>query len=187
MRGQKWTLPDGKDISYFEGHLMGVYHIVEEGGVQDDELLVTALLHDILEDTQVTEKQLRNMFGIRIADNVKWLTRREGLSYEQYIDELLVHGSDEARLVKLADRLHNTNNLMNLGSEQWHEKKIDQAKYMLDKFPEREFAENTGKQRKINADNKNRGRTAGRKCRHIRTVSPFQVKRRHNFFTYSRA
>ena len=30
---------------------------------------------------------------------------------------------------------------MNLGSEQWHEKKIDQAKYMLDKFPEREFAE----------------------------------------------
>lgn len=139
--GQKWTLPDGKDISYFEGHLMGVYHIVEEGGVQDDELLVTALLHDILEDTQVTEKQLRNMFGIRIADNVKWLTRREGLSYEQYIDELLAHGSDEARLVKLADRLHNTNNLMNLGSEQWHEKKIDQAKYMLDKFPEREFAE----------------------------------------------
>ncbi|MEI3227529.1 MAG: HD domain-containing protein [Lachnospiraceae bacterium] len=139
--GQKWTLPDGRDISYFEGHLMGVYHIVEEDGVQDDELLVTALLHDILEDTQVTEKQLRNMFGIRIADNVKWLTRREGLSYEQYIDELLVHGSDEARLVKLADRLHNTNNLMNLGSEQWHEKKIDQAKYMLDKFPEREFAE----------------------------------------------
>lgn len=135
-RGQTWKLADGTDISYFEGHLMGVYHILEKEKTADDEMLVTALLHDVMEDTETEYGEIEEKFGTRVADNVRWLTKIKGGTYESYIDELLLHGSDVAVIVKLADRLYNTTNLMNLGSEEWHVKKIDQAKYMLDKISE---------------------------------------------------
>lgn len=140
-KGQTWKLADGTDISYFEGHLMGVYKILEKEEAADEEMLVTALLHDTMEDTGAEYGTIADKFGSHVAENVRWLTRVKGMSYEAYIDELLIHGSDVAVIVKLADRLYNTTNLMNLGSEEWHVKKIDQARYMLDKISGRDVQE----------------------------------------------
>lgn len=140
-KGQKWKLPDGTDISYFEGHLMGVYHILEKEKTADMEMLETALLHDILEDTGTQYEELEKRFGKQVAENVKWLTRTKEISYESYIDALILNGSDVALIVKLADRLHNITNLMNLGSEEWHLKKTGQARYMIEKISQHEVIE----------------------------------------------
>lgn len=140
--GQTWKLPDGTDISYFEGHLMGVYHILEKEEAADEEMLVTALLHDILEDTSTKYKDLEKRFGSQVAENVKWLTRTKEVAYETYIDELLLNGSDIALIVKLADRLYNITNLMNLGNEEWHLKKTGQARYMIEKISQYEVLGN---------------------------------------------
>jgi len=140
-KGQMWKQPDGTDISYFEGHLMGVYHILEKEEAADTQMLETALLHDILEDTSTKYEELEKRFGKQVAQNVKSLTRTKEIAYETYIDELLLNGSDVAVIVKLADRLHNITNLMNLGSEEWHLKKTGQAKYMIEKISQHEVAE----------------------------------------------
>ena len=70
----------------------------------DDEKTV-AYLHDVLEDTFVTEQTLRNLFGDRICDAVVSMTHCPVESYEQYVRRL---GQDPiARKVKLADLRHN--------------------------------------------------------------------------------
>ena len=56
--------------------------------VEGEDLKVTALLHDVLEDTRVTHDTLANLFGRRIADAVDALTRREGETYEAFIERV---------------------------------------------------------------------------------------------------
>ena len=70
-----------------------------------EEEKTVGFLHDILEDTFVTEETLRNLFGDRITDAVCAMTHRSEESYEAYIRRL---GENPlARTVKLADLAHN--------------------------------------------------------------------------------
>ena len=64
-----------------------------------------AYLHDVLEDTDVTEDELRNMFPNEIVDGVITLTHRKDESYFEYISR--VSTSKLAKKVKIADLLHN--------------------------------------------------------------------------------
>jgi GTP diphosphokinase / guanosine-3',5'-bis(diphosphate) 3'-diphosphatase len=89
--------------------------------------LQTALLHDVVEDTDVSVKDLRNEFGedvARCVDGVTKLTKLEFHSKEQRQAEtmrkmLLAMVSDiRVILVKLADRLHNMRTLGSLSQEQ---------------------------------------------------------------------
>lgn len=66
---------------------------------------VVALLHDTLEDTDVTAEDLRRQFGDGVADAVRTLTRRSGEDYFDYIRR--VKELPLARKVKLADLRHN--------------------------------------------------------------------------------
>ena len=73
--------------------------------VEGEEAKAAALLHDVLEDTDITEDTLRNLFGDRITDTVCTLTHRKGESYEAYICRI---GDDPpAARIKLADLRHN--------------------------------------------------------------------------------
>lgn len=93
---------DGK--SYFEAHLIPVSNLIRIV-TNDPDLIATALLHDILEDTNVTYEQLKWGFNERIANLVLELTH-EGTddNYGYYFPRLK---SKEAIMIKLADRLSN--------------------------------------------------------------------------------
>lgn len=69
-----------------------------------DEEKIVAYLHDILEDTQLTYKDLHDKFGVGIAMNVLLLTKEHD-KYEDYLGCL--SKSNIARKVKLADMFHN--------------------------------------------------------------------------------
>ena len=60
-----------------------------------------AYLHDVLEDTNVTEDELRNMFPNEIVDGVITLTHRKDESYFEYISR--VSTSKLAKKIKVAD------------------------------------------------------------------------------------
>lgn len=62
---------------------------------------ITALLHDILEDTEYTLEQLSQDFGEEIADAVLSVTRRDGESYMDFIKRSAEHPI--GRHVKLCD------------------------------------------------------------------------------------
>ena len=55
----------GTDVPY-EAHLLGVASLVLEGGGNQKEA-IAALLHDALEDTSATPKQIRKRFGRKVA------------------------------------------------------------------------------------------------------------------------
>lgn len=66
---------------------------------------VVAILHDTCEDTETTYDELLTEFGQSVADHVNMLTRREDVSYMDYINSL--KHNEVCRKVKIADLLHN--------------------------------------------------------------------------------
>lgn len=83
-----------------------------------DEMIAAAWLHDVLEDTSVSEGELRSAFGDEVADLVVELTNTSksisGLSRagRRKVDhERLSLVSKDAKIIKLADRLDNLSDL----------------------------------------------------------------------------
>lgn len=89
----------GRD--YYAAHVCDVVRRVHG----QDEIAV-AWLHDVLEDTDVTEEQLRKTFPTDVVDAVVALTRRPGESYEDYLRSLRMNPL--ALVVKLADIASNS-------------------------------------------------------------------------------
>ena len=100
-------------------------HPIEVAGILtdfnlDDQTIVTALLHDTIEDTLVTYAEIESAFGpdvARMVDGVTKLSKIEAMSENERAAEnlrkFLLAMSDDIRvlLVKLADRLHNMRTL----------------------------------------------------------------------------
>ena len=45
-------------------------YILERAGIDDEEVLAAAILHDVIEDTDVTHSDIKNIFNVRVADIV---------------------------------------------------------------------------------------------------------------------
>jgi (p)ppGpp synthase/HD superfamily hydrolase len=73
--------------------------------VESDYAKAVAWLHDVLEDTHVTVRDLELIFPTQIVDAVIALTMQYGQSYEKYMEAVAKHPI--ARLVKIADIKHN--------------------------------------------------------------------------------
>ena len=85
--------------------------------------ICSALLHDVVEDTDYTVEDIENMFGPKIAQIVDGLTKISGGIFGDHASaqaenfkKLLLTMSDDIRviLIKIADRLHN---MRTLGSQ----------------------------------------------------------------------
>lgn len=63
------------------------------------------LFHDLLEDTDATYEEIEKLSNARIAEAVKLLTKELGYIMQNYIER--IKNNDIAKMVKLADRIHN--------------------------------------------------------------------------------
>jgi (p)ppGpp synthase/HD superfamily hydrolase len=73
----------------------------------DEELQCIALAHDLVEDTDTTYDELREMgFTERVIQGIAALTKVPGETYDQYKDR--VKANPDAIKVKMADLRHNT-------------------------------------------------------------------------------
>jgi (p)ppGpp synthase/HD superfamily hydrolase len=89
-----------------DNHFLDVYQILQDDfGVEDQNILAAALLHDALEDTNTTYEELEQIFGKEIADMVDEVSHPKNYNDEQRKEyhEKLKHISPGAKLVKLAD------------------------------------------------------------------------------------
>ena len=81
------------------------FHLAEQ--MQTEHEVCVALLHDVMEDTDMTSSDLVEA-GIPAAyvETCRLMTHREGVPYERYVDAL--KDDPVARTVKLADLRHNS-------------------------------------------------------------------------------
>jgi (p)ppGpp synthase/HD superfamily hydrolase len=74
-----------------------------------------ALVHDVLEDTDYPEEELREKMGPDVMRIVDAVTNDDSLSWEEkkkkYIESVRA-GSDEAKAVATADKIHNAESLI---------------------------------------------------------------------------
>ncbi|WP_277283744.1 HD domain-containing protein [Sneathia sanguinegens] len=75
--------------------------------VDTEEEKIVALLHDTIEDTNITEQDLLNYgFSNKIVKAVKLLTHNKNVPYMDYIAK--IKDNELARKVKIADLTHNS-------------------------------------------------------------------------------
>ena len=92
-----------------------IFHPLHLAEQMDDEIsCCAALLHDVVEDTDVTLEQLAEEFPSEVVAVVKLLTRKDGDDYFDYIRA--IKSNPTARKVKLADLAHNSDQTRCVGS-----------------------------------------------------------------------
>ena len=84
-----------------------VFHPYEVAShMKDESSVCVALLHDVVEDTEVTIEDLRKQgFPQEVCEAVRVMTRESGVPYLDYVNEIKVNRI--ARRVKMADLQHN--------------------------------------------------------------------------------
>ena len=81
------------------------FHLAEQ--MEDEDTTIVALLHDVVEDTEITFADLAQMgFSQQVIGAIQAMTHAEGVPYLEYVDQ--IKDNPIARRVKLADLRHNS-------------------------------------------------------------------------------
>ena len=104
----------------FYTHPLEVAYMISDYNLKND-VIVASILHDIVEDTEVTVGMILDNFGWRIAEMVDRLTRDRPdgtkLTIEEVINNAYKKADKEVLLIKLIDRLHNMQTIGSISAE----------------------------------------------------------------------
>ncbi|MEL6383168.1 MAG: HD domain-containing protein [Cyanobacteria bacterium J06626_18] len=123
-------------------HPIGLLHLLfREGQVTDPIVLMGALLHDTVEDTDTTVAEIRAHFGESVATVVAQVTDDKSLpktTRKRLQIEHAVTLCDRAKLVKLADKIHNLRDLAQSPPADWPPERLrsycDWCKQVIDQL-----------------------------------------------------
>jgi guanosine-3',5'-bis(diphosphate) 3'-pyrophosphohydrolase len=111
-------------------HPIGVAnYLIDTGEVRDPSIIIGALLHDTVEDTQTTWEEIEKRFGVRVANYVREMTDDKSLDKEARKRSQIVAASQKSKgaaQIKLADKLYNLNDLSHQPPKDWSQLRIDQ-------------------------------------------------------------
>ena len=113
--------------------------LADLGKIEDEDLLCVALLHDVLEETPTTIKEITRHFGPRVSKLVQELTRQDfSGSWIERADRQLAEiavMSAEAQTIKLADRLSNTEEALRFRVDAKLQRYLWQSSRLLSAIP----------------------------------------------------
>lgn len=118
----------GQGKTPYINHPLRVLEILWDiGGVRELETLIAAVLHDTLEDTCTSAEELEVAFGSRVLDRVQEVTDDKSLPKavrKRLQVEHAPHISDAAKLIKLADKIHNVYDVSHDPPPNWTHERI---------------------------------------------------------------
>lgn len=119
-------------------HTPYIVHPMETAAIaasmtEEPEVLAAAVLHDVIEDAGITYEQIRELFGLRVAELVDSLTenKREGVPPEETweirkretLEHLRTTADRDVKIIALGDRLSNIRSMyrdyQQIGDELW--------------------------------------------------------------------
>jgi GTP diphosphokinase / guanosine-3',5'-bis(diphosphate) 3'-diphosphatase len=86
--------------------------LVDELKVFSSKLICSALLHDVIEDSDTTREDVSKIFGEQIAEIVWLLTKLEEVSLREYLSKIEAAADTGAPIVKLCNRLDNLRSIV---------------------------------------------------------------------------
>ena len=115
-KGQKYGEHD-----YYTYHILGVVKTLKSVAKEvTEDMIIVALLHDVLEDTTCSLGTLENIFNFSVCNAVLRLSNITTHDYSSYIDHVLK--DDVTRIVKYADSLFNQQECVKVGDMKRAEK-----------------------------------------------------------------
>ncbi len=153
----------------YSTHPIAVAGILEKYGYSDVVTQCIALLHDVVEDTDVITREIKERFGYEIANGVFILSKNTinsatfkslevalstdiALNFEQVYKVRIALARETVQRVKIADMIHNTQDLVSLKKPESIEKKLHDATHFYIPLGER-VAPLMVKELKHNLDN----------------------------------
>lgn len=116
-------------------HPLRVVERLKSVGITDWDLLSAAVLHDVVEDTDVTLNQLSEQLGPRVSKLVDEVSQKPNQPDEEYIAQLRASSRD-GQTIKLADKWDNVNELRRMKYPTYGNKSpvqyLDEAKRTLE-------------------------------------------------------
>ena len=113
--------------------------LANEAGIEDEKVLIAAVLHDTIEDTDTTEPELAKLFGDEITAIVLEVTDDKALPKAERKRLQIEHAltiSRRAKLVKLADKICNLRDMASNPPAEWslerRQEYFDWAKAVID-------------------------------------------------------
>jgi len=103
--------------------------LLNEASVTDEVVLMAALLHDTVEDTDTTLDELEQHFGLAVRNVVAEVTDDKSLPKAERKQQQIEHAgrlSDRAKLVKLADKISNIRDTVDAPPDGWPTARIDE-------------------------------------------------------------
>lgn len=124
-----------KDIPYII-HPIRIITMLRAVGFNEfdhEDLMIAALFHDLLEDTDTDLKEIEDKFGKKVGEIIVELTKPEGAKDRKKDNWIknFVNKSIEAKTIKLADRIDNLMDMRDIWDVEKQRSYIDQARIIL--------------------------------------------------------
>jgi len=111
------------DASPYINHPIAVAAVLAiEGGVADESILLAAILHDTVEDTETTFEELHCQFGENVSALVREVTDDKSLDKalrKRVQIEHAAKSSDDAKQIKIADKICNVRDITSTPPAGW--------------------------------------------------------------------
>ncbi|AYV82488.1 MAG: HD superfamily phosphohydrolase [Hyperionvirus sp.] len=116
-----------KEATPYINHPIHVASLLADSGVVDVDVLIAGLLHDTIEDTNTSGDEIKELFGVNVCNIVLECSDDKSLTKIKRKQLQLEHASDVslgAKLVKLADKYSNLNDLLHNPPKSWSKDEI---------------------------------------------------------------
>lgn len=138
------TRKDLEKTPYITHPISVAHYLMQVGQVRDSSVIIGALLHDTVEETKTTFKEIQERFGQVVANYVQELTEDKTLSQEEKNRKQVINASHKsigASQILMADSLYNVTDLLNNPPPYWSQIRIDRyfewTQSVIDRLPEK--------------------------------------------------
>jgi guanosine-3',5'-bis(diphosphate) 3'-pyrophosphohydrolase len=135
------TRKDAANTPYINHPISLAHLLADVGGITDANVIAAALLHDTVEDTDATVEDIEELFGKEIMAIVMEVTDDKSLpspERKRLQIENAAHISQEAKSVKLADKICNLQDMLERPPVKWSLQRkreyFDWAKQVIDQL-----------------------------------------------------